>query len=385
MLRSIDLFSGIGGLSWALRGLATPLMFCECDAYATNVLRQNPRLPRVPICNDIRGLDAKWLSAHRVTGVDLIVAGFPCTGISAAGHRDGFKNAESHLFFELMRVVDLTHPALVFMENSPHIVNLGRAGLGVVLKQFQRRGYEVRYAQLAASDVGAPHQRRRWYCVALRPQMVGSVLPGMRSARFKPFDWGPNTEPPRTTPQRAQTWEQRVHCLGMAVVPDAARAAFIHLLTWCQNEDVLWATRAITVAASPVGSKKKQRTLDHLPPCGVMFPTGQLQAQPRVRINQRSRDFKLVFDPALFRSPKPPSVLLTSGLVDRRVRRTHWGTPTATHMEVANFLTERNKKVLSTQVRFERGTVNRGDVLSPAFVEWVMGFPRGWADTERSR
>ena len=55
-LRSLDLFSGIGGLSLALKGLCEPLCYCEIEPAAQAVLQDQMRrgafLPRryAPMC-----------------------------------------------------------------------------------------------------------------------------------------------------------------------------------------------------------------------------------------------------------------------------------------------------------------------------------------------
>jgi len=45
-----------------------------------------------------------------------------------------------------------------------------------------------------------------------------------------------------------------------------------------------------------------------------------------------------------------------------------------------NYLTERSKNDLPTQVRFERQTPQkvRACDLDPQFVEWLMGYRKGW-------
>jgi len=46
----------------------------------------------------------------------------------------------------------------------------------------------------------------------------------------------------------------------------------------------------------------------------------------------------------------------------------------------ANVLTQRTVRDLPCQVRFERSTPDelRGGSVNPEFVEWLMGYPRGW-------
>lgn len=78
MLRSLDLFSGVGGITHALRGLATPVMYCEKDLECHEVMRKlqrQGRLPKAPIHDDITRLTPSAIPGGKV---DLIAAGFPC-------------------------------------------------------------------------------------------------------------------------------------------------------------------------------------------------------------------------------------------------------------------------------------------------------------------
>jgi DNA (cytosine-5)-methyltransferase 1 len=82
MLNGLDLFSGIGGITLAIRDYATPVCYCEIDPYCQSVLLQRMsegNLPKAPIWDDVRTLSSKELPR-----VDIIYGGFPCTDISVA-------------------------------------------------------------------------------------------------------------------------------------------------------------------------------------------------------------------------------------------------------------------------------------------------------------
>lgn len=95
--------------------------------------------------------------------VDCLSAGFPCQDISAAGPGEGIKGKRSGLVSEVFRAIDVIRPGIVWLENSPRIRTKGRH---VVIKELVERGYSWRDGKLAASDVGAPHERYRWWCLA---------------------------------------------------------------------------------------------------------------------------------------------------------------------------------------------------------------------------
>ena len=77
MLKSLDLFSGVGGITHGLRGLATPVMYCEKDPDCHVVLKKlmkQGRIPKAPLHDDVAKLTTRSLPAKP----DMIVAGFPC-------------------------------------------------------------------------------------------------------------------------------------------------------------------------------------------------------------------------------------------------------------------------------------------------------------------
>ena len=376
-LVALDVFSGIGGITHALRGIAHTVAYCERNQHACAILTANMgrgALPSAPICDDVRALSRAWLRQHGVAPkVDLVTAGFPCTGMSIAGRRDGFGNAETALFYELLRVIDETRPGAVFLENSAHVVALGQGALGEILRQLTTRGYEVRYTVVCAHRLGAPHRRPRWYCLAVRPSIVG------RSVRVAgapmPYDWARREPGERMVAARAPTHKARLQRLGSSVVPDVARRAFLHLAHGgFSSTPADFGARELRIA--PVGARTTSSSFAELPLHGVARKSG-IASMLAIAFDL-SRPLDLVFDPALHRTRAPASPLLGE-LATSALRRTYWGTPTPRDAENANNrLTLRGARILVTQVRFERKTSPRTPYLSPTFCEWLMGFPVGW-------
>jgi DNA (cytosine-5)-methyltransferase 1 len=63
----------------------------------------------------------------------------------------------------MARIIGEVRPRYVFVENSPALIT---RGLGVVLGDLAALRYDCRWTVLGASDVGAPHQRDRFWLVA---------------------------------------------------------------------------------------------------------------------------------------------------------------------------------------------------------------------------
>ena len=162
-MRELHLFAGAGGgiLGGMLLGHTT-IAAVEIEPYCQDVLRARQRdgiLPEFPIYGDIREFDGRpWRGA-----VDVVCGGFPCQDISAAGKVAGITGARSGLWKEYARLIGEIRPQFVFAENSPL---LRTRGLGVVLQDLAKMGYDARWGVLGAWHVGAPHKRDRMWILA---------------------------------------------------------------------------------------------------------------------------------------------------------------------------------------------------------------------------
>lgn len=160
MLNGLDLFSGIGGITLALREWVRPVAYCEIEPYAAGVLFSrmlDGSLPTAPIFPDIRKLSAEILPS-----IDIIYGGFPCQDVSTAGLRKGLDGERTGLFREAVRLVRECRPKFVFLENVPGI----RRYVPSVRGELEALGYDCRDGFLSAAEVGANHIRNRWWLLA---------------------------------------------------------------------------------------------------------------------------------------------------------------------------------------------------------------------------
>lgn len=242
-MRVLDLFSGVGGMSLALKDVSETTAYCEVDEMCKRVLLKRAReglLHEAPVLSDV-----KDLSADTCGSPDMISAGFPCQDISCAGSKfsKGVEGERSGLFWEIMRLYDqLPSCHTIFLENVPNIKN---KGLDKVIKELEDRGLEVRHDVYSCEQMGGVHLRRRWFCLASKNF---SALENIVKDMEQDPSWIPhgdfwNKEPvPRLIPltkDNADVWRkrrgrgdarERMRRMGNAVVPWVARNAFISLV-----------------------------------------------------------------------------------------------------------------------------------------------------------
>lgn len=159
MMRIGSLFSGIGGLELGLEwaGVGRTVWQVERDPFCRAVLARH--WPHATRYDDVRAV-----GAHNLEQVEVICGGYPCQDVSVAGAGAGLDGERSGLWFEFLRIVDECQPHAVIVEN----VDNGRARwLPVVRAGLCELGYSTDAVSIAAGDIGAPHERRRCFVVAV--------------------------------------------------------------------------------------------------------------------------------------------------------------------------------------------------------------------------
>jgi len=158
-LRLLDLFSGIGGFSYAAERLVggyETVGFCEIDPFCRQVL--NKHWPDVEVFEDVRRTD----DFVRCGRVDIITGGYPCQPFSLAGKQKGVED-DRHLWPAMFELIKQKRPAFVVGENVAGHITLG---LDQVLLDLEGEGYTARPFVIPACAVDAPHRRDRVWVVA---------------------------------------------------------------------------------------------------------------------------------------------------------------------------------------------------------------------------
>ena len=162
MMRVLDLFAGIGGLSLGLeRAGFSSAAFCEIDPFAQKVLAKN--FPGVPCYDDVTTLTADRLVSDGVT-FDVIAGGYPCQPFSNAGKRLG-QSDPRHLWPHMLRLIRESRPKWVLAENVEGHVQLGMPD---VCRELEAENYRVWTFVIPASATGARHLRNRVFIIGQR-------------------------------------------------------------------------------------------------------------------------------------------------------------------------------------------------------------------------
>ena len=151
---------GIGSAVWRTLGGRT-VCYVERDPYCQQLLQARMRdgvICDAPIWDDLRTFDGRpWRGR-----VDFLFGGIPCQPYSVAGKRQGEAD-ERDLWPDTRRIIREVGPRLVLIENVPGLL---ARGLGRILGELAESGYDAEWDCLAASDIGADHERKRVWLVA---------------------------------------------------------------------------------------------------------------------------------------------------------------------------------------------------------------------------
>jgi site-specific DNA-cytosine methylase len=393
-LSSIDLFTGIGGITQALHGIAHPVAYCDVDPETHIVLKRlmaRGKLPVCPISSDVKTLNKVWLIRHGVKKKPhMICGGFPCTSVSLLGNKDGFNNTidGSGLFFEILRLADELQTPILFLENVQNILNMEMDA--IVRELVNKRGYNVRWCVNSAQNMGAPHQRKRWFCLAYKESIANKSIPV--AAIYKPFNWNERHEPERTICDQGKEGNKMIYkrhaMLGNSVVPDAVRYAFMYLWNGMHEAPQYTESGALSLrdpaeANAKTPKQSKAKGSNKWPKCGYVMADKPHDVHPiefvipHISSSMRYKRV-LTFDPSVYKPNVPPGGNLKLEILSKPEVHKAWSTLRRGATRASNYITRRTVRDLPTQVRYEVGTKNRECPVNPIWTEYMMGYEKAW-------
>lgn len=164
----VDLFSGIGGFRLPLNQLGGKCLgFSEIDKYAIETYKTN--FWDLNSSDDVELGSITNLFKLPFKDIDLIVGGVPCQSWSVAGKMRGFDDPRGKLWEDTIRVVKLNQPKAFIFENVKGLIDpRNKENLSLIINNFQKLGYIVKYRLLNSYDFGLPQNRDRIFIVGIR-------------------------------------------------------------------------------------------------------------------------------------------------------------------------------------------------------------------------
>lgn len=167
-MKAVSFFAGVGGIDFGFEkaGIKT-ILANEIDLNASITYSANFKSKL--IIDDIKNLNANDLPKF-----DILIAGFPCQAFSLAGYRKGFEDERGNLFFELVKIIEVKKPKIVFLENVKNLVGHDNGNtFSVILEALKCNGYTIKHNILNACEYGnIPQNRERIYIVAFLDKNV---------------------------------------------------------------------------------------------------------------------------------------------------------------------------------------------------------------------
>ena len=184
MLKSIDLFAGIGGIrlgfEQAFGNELKTVFVSEWDENAQKTYLANFS-DDFEIAGDITKIPEK-----DIPDFDICLAGFPCQAFSLAGQKKGFQDdykgmSRGTLFFDVARICAEHKPKAIFCENVKGLTihDKGKT-FEIIVETLKEIGYTVFEQVLNSRDFGVPQNRERIYIVAFRNDIAPKefIFPG---------------------------------------------------------------------------------------------------------------------------------------------------------------------------------------------------------------
>ena len=176
-LKVVSLFSGCGGMDLGILGgfefsgykykkLPYQIVYAaDHDAYCANIYNAN--FKHKCEVKDVRDIIPSEIPNH-----DLLVGGFPCQSFSIVAQnppRLGFTDDRGKLFFEMVAVLKEKAPQYFIAENVKGLLSANKGlAFPMIIEEFEKAGYFVKYKVLNAASFGVPQKRERVFIVGFK-------------------------------------------------------------------------------------------------------------------------------------------------------------------------------------------------------------------------
>jgi DNA (cytosine-5)-methyltransferase 1 len=208
----IDLFAGIGGFHWALKGLGYDcLLAVEKDEAAQEIYGRNfkekirkGKSTLNKLIGDIRSLtrsnpedEDTEIMPHKIAArfkdefkievgdVGVICGGFPCQPFSKSGAQKGDKDAtRGTLFHDILLLTEALKPEYLILENVRNFAGDNhKHTLEIIVSRIETLGYDIEKKPITLSphqlpeNKGSPQVRDRVFILARKKELKSGAAP----------------------------------------------------------------------------------------------------------------------------------------------------------------------------------------------------------------
>ncbi len=184
----IDLFAGVGGLSYGFSSLpefnilvANELEKEIAQAYSLNH-------PQVQMINcDIKDITQEMLEEIlKGMDIDVVIGGPPCQSYSTLGKR--LLDDRANLFMQYKRILKILNPNAFVFENVTGLLSMDSGRLFDKIRfEFEELGFEIKYKVINAVDYGVPQYRERVILVGMQGKNIFNYPKPTHGSNLKPY------------------------------------------------------------------------------------------------------------------------------------------------------------------------------------------------------
>jgi len=263
-MNGLALFAGVGGLELGLKIILPELKtvcHVEGEVYNAELIKRKIETGKLDpglIFSDVKSFGEVAHIFNRK--VDWLSGGFPCQPFSNAGYRKGTHD-ERWVWDSIIKIIGKARPNYLFFENVSNLIN-DRGAFHEICFTLSKIGFDLEWATLRASDVGANHQRNRLFIFGYRKEALKFINPKLpdsygercdkldnatQSAKaegqpnesdnqtrilrgYDSPDWWKNEPRVRRVVDGVAFGAYRIRACGNGVVPLQAALAYYHLI-----------------------------------------------------------------------------------------------------------------------------------------------------------
>lgn len=179
IISAIDLFCGIGGLTFGLQKAGIQVIAgIDIDESCRYSFEANCKSKFIN--KDILSIQKEDIdSIYGKTNVKILVGCAPCQPFSSYTYKeDKNKDDKWQLLYEFSRLIKETQPTIISMENVPTLLNFKKAPVFFdFIKDLEKENYKVWYKVVYSPDYGIPQKRKRLVLLASKLGEIELIPP----------------------------------------------------------------------------------------------------------------------------------------------------------------------------------------------------------------